>query len=135
MTGRELHDEWIGKTPRSRPTWACIERLLEKQGHRCAGPCHQKIGPGNGFDADHIVELKDGGENRESNLQLLCRKVCHKTKSRVRAIARANDARTRQHLAGWKVSKHIMPGSRRSIYKKKLNGQVVLRDVYDDDGD
>jgi len=113
--------EWIGKTPNSRPTWAVIERLLEKQENRCAGPCHQEIGDGNAYDADHIVELKDGGENRESNLQLLCRKVCHKTKTRIRNIARANEKRTRKSMARYARPRHIVPGSKASKWAKRYN--------------
>lgn len=124
---RKRTTEWRGRTDDARPPWYVVERLLEAADHRCQGPCGQPVGPGNPFDVDHIVELRDGGENRESNLQILCRKVCHRTKTAVRHSERGAERRTRQHLSGWTTSKHIVPGSKASPWKKKLNGEVVLR--------
>ncbi len=126
MTGRELHQEWIGKTALSPVPWTVKERLLEAAENKCQGPCHQPIGVGNPFDADHIVALKDwlgeGHGNRESNLQLLCRKICHKHKSRVEKIARANAARTRRHLTGHKApSRNPVPGSKASGWAHRWN--------------
>jgi 5-methylcytosine-specific restriction endonuclease McrA len=41
-------------------------------------------GPGNTFwQADHIIELRDGGQHLFKNLQTLCT-ICHKAKTRTR---------------------------------------------------
>jgi hypothetical protein len=111
----------MGKTPDAKPPWAVIERLLVRANHKCQGPCGQPVGPGNSFDVDHIIELADGGENRESNLQILCRKVCHRTKSGDRHADRCAERRTRKHLAGWK---------KRSRFRgwRRVDGTVVWAD-------
>lgn len=125
MTGRALHQEWIGKTATSRVPWRVKERLLEAAENKCQGPCHQPVGPGNPFDTDHIVELEDwlgeGHGNRESNLQILCRKICHKRKTKLAAVARAQARRTREHHAGHKVSRNPVPGSKASPWARRWN--------------
>lgn len=126
MTGRELHKEWVGRKATSAVPWYVKERLLEACGHKCQGPCHQPIGPGNAYDVDHVVELKDwlgeGHGNRESNLQILCRRICHKRKTRIRSIARADESRKRMKLAGHKrLSPNPMPGSKASRWAKRYN--------------
>ncbi len=118
--------EWKGKTPDSRPPWSVIERLLEKQDHKCNGPCQQPIGPGNPYDVDHIIELKDGGENREGNLQLLCRKICHHDKSTKRQVARARETRKRKKNSGYKGTKRKWPGHEK--WKRMPDGRVVRRE-------
>lgn len=128
MTGRELYKEWVGKRADSPVPYYVKERLLEAAEHKCQGPCHQPVGPGNLFDVDHIVELVDwlgeGHGNRESNLQILCRRICHKRKTRLRAIARAQERRTRQHLNGHKVSRRPMPGSKASPWARRYNRET-----------
>jgi hypothetical protein len=113
--------EWIGRSPDAQPPWAVIERLLAKANHKCQGPCGQPVGPGRPFDVDHIIELADGGENRESNLQILCRKICHAKKSGDRHADRSKERRVYRHLAGWK---------KRSRFRgwRRLDGTVVWAD-------
>lgn len=70
--------EWVGKTDDAVPTRAVRLRIF----HRANGHCQEcgiKIGL-KGWEADHIKRLKDGGENRESNFQVLCI-PCHKEKT------------------------------------------------------
>jgi hypothetical protein len=43
-------------------------------------------------DCDHVIALIDGGENRESNLQLLLN-ACHKVKTGKEATARSEERR------------------------------------------
>lgn len=99
LTGRKV-DEWIGRTPESKPPTAVLDRLFLKQGGRCALSGH-KFRPGETRAADHIIPLKDGGENRESNLQLVTVDA-HKEKTRAENSARAKERRIRlKHHGMW----------------------------------
>lgn len=69
LQGRSV-EEWIGKTPDSKPPQSVLDRLFLRQMGRCA-LTGRKIMPGDKPHADHIIRLKDGGQNRETNLQLV----------------------------------------------------------------
>jgi len=97
LTGRRV-EEWIGKTPDSKPPKAVLDRLFLKQGGRCA-ISGRKIMAGEVTHADHIVPLKDGGENREANLQLVTVEA-HKAKTVEENSARAKERRMRLKHAG-----------------------------------
>lgn len=86
--------EWIGKRPESMPSTKVLLRLHDKQDGKCACGCGQPLDleRPNSIDCDHIVPLKDGGENRESNLQLLL-KDCHADKTKAENSARATAER------------------------------------------
>jgi hypothetical protein len=100
--------------------------LLKYNGH-CAG-CGVKITAGVPWDADHIRSLINGGENRESNFQPLCRKTCHKTKTKADTAEKAAIYKKRLSNYGLKKPKgRPMPGSKASGFKKKLDGSVVRR--------
>lgn len=89
MTGRNLHKEWIGRRQTSMPSDNVQLRIGERQGNRCGCGCgHVFDYSVDQIDCDHIVALKDGGENREANLQLLLRQH-HVTKTNAEATARA----------------------------------------------
>ena len=104
LTGRTV-PEWIGKTPDSKPPAKVIDRLFLRQGGKCA-ISGRKFMPGETKHADHIIPLKDGGENRESNLQLLHIKP-HQEKTRAENSARAKERRLRlKHQGMWPKSKH-----------------------------
>lgn len=97
LTGRAV-PEWRGKTPESKPPKAVLDRLFLKQNGRCA-ISGRKIRPGDTTNADHIIPLKDGGENRESNLQLALKKP-HQEKTAAENTARAKEKRLRLKHAG-----------------------------------
>lgn len=71
--------EWIGKTPDEVVPEHVQLRVLFRQGRNCA-ISGVEIRPGDSVDCDHIVELILGGENRESNLQIVLRDP-HKAKT------------------------------------------------------
>jgi 5-methylcytosine-specific restriction protein A len=116
--------EWIGKSDDDRPPGRVRARIFAAH----AGVCHvskRKIRAGEPWDADHIVALCNGGENRESNMAPALRDK-HREKT-------ARDVAEKSRMAR-KVNKHIgirkpsrMPGSRDSRWRKKLDGTVVLR--------
>ena len=97
LTGRKV-EEWIGKTADSKPPKSVIDRLFLKQMGRCA-LSGRKIMAGETPHADHITPLKDGGENREGNLQLVLASA-HREKTADENTARAKERRIRLKHAG-----------------------------------
>lgn len=97
LTGRKV-EEWVGKTADARPPKAVFDRLFLKQGGRCA-LSGRKIMAGEVTHADHIVPLKDGGHNREGNLQLVLAAE-HRIKTSDENTARAKERRIRLKHAG-----------------------------------
>ena len=85
--------EWVGRTPEAMPGQTVLLRLYNKQDGICACGCGQMMNLNRDkVDCDHIVALIDGGENRESNLQLLLN-GCHKAKTAAEATARSEERR------------------------------------------
>lgn len=85
--------EWIGKTPEAMPGQTVLLRLYAKQNGICACGCGQVMNLNRDkVDCDHRIALIDGGENRESNLQLLLH-PCHKRKTSAEASARSEERR------------------------------------------
>lgn len=90
--------EWIGKTDDSMPGIHVLLRLYTDQNGVCA--CPDECGlvmnlDRDEIDCDHRVPLRDGGENRESNLQLMFR-AHHRPKTIAENKARGKE---RQHKA------------------------------------
>lgn len=97
LTGRKVA-EWIGKTADSKPPKSVIDRLFLRQNGRCA-ISGRKFKAGEAPHADHMIPLKDGGENRESNLQLVFADS-HREKTATENTARAKERRIRLKHAG-----------------------------------
>ena len=90
--------------------------------------CTQKIDAGKAWDIDHILPLALGGTNTPENLQILCR-PCHKaktTKTDLPRIAKAKRLKAK-HLGAQSPTHRPIPGSRRSPWKRKMDGSVVRR--------
>lgn len=117
--------EWIGKTDDSRIPPRVRLRVFEAYGGKCA-ECSVKLGPQMPHDIDHTHALANGGENRESNLRPLC-KPCHKPKTAADVAMKKKDRRVRQKHLGITPQKAIIPGSKDSKLKRKINGSTVLR--------
>lgn len=85
--------EWVGKTPEAMPGQTVLLRLYAKQNGICACGCGQSMNLNRDkVDCDHVKAIIDGGENRESNLQLLLN-ACHKRKTSAEASARSEERR------------------------------------------
>lgn len=85
--------EWIGRRPESMPTVKVFDRLYEAQSGICACGCGTLMNRNRDkIVRDHKVPLKDGGENRESNLQLMLEKH-HHTKTSEENSGRAEGER------------------------------------------
>ncbi len=105
--GRSV-EEWIGKTPDSRPPRAVILRVFARHD----GICHiskRKIAAGDEWDVEHVkpLHLARPGENlnRESNLAPALRQP-HREKTAAENGARAKADRIRaKHLGIYPKSK------------------------------
>ena len=78
------------------------------------------------FHYDHVIPDAMGGQPTLENCAVLCT-VCHSEKTRTRdvpAIAKVKRIRAK-HIGAKQPSR--FPGSRDSKFKRKLNGEVVLR--------
>ena len=103
-----------------------LNLFLKRKG-TCAS-CYQKIDAGKAWDIDHILPLALGGTNDSENLQVLCR-PCHRiktSKADIPRIAKTKRLKAR-HLGARSPSTRPIPGSRRSLWKRKLDGSVVRR--------
>lgn len=108
LTGRAV-DEWMGKTAGSKPPKSVVDRLFLRQNGRCA-LSGRKMLPGDEKHVDHIVPLKDGGANAESNLQLVLAKT-HREKTSEENRSRAKERRMRMKHAGlWPKSARPLKG-------------------------
>jgi len=129
MTAREL-PEWTGKTPETAIPPRVKARIVLSQDSICGCGCGVKLGmAAEPVEFDHTLALVNHGENREGNLRAL-RKRCHRVKTRKDVAQKAVEARKRNKRYGFdKPSKTPMLGSRKSKWKKKLNGEVVRREA------
>lgn len=90
--------EWIGKTPDSKIPDRVKDRVADKSGDRCT-KCDRHVGGFLPAQYDHAIPLIIGGENRESNLQLLC-VPCHKAKTALDVKLKSKVARVRKRHLG-----------------------------------
>lgn len=97
--GRSI-PEWIGKTPDSKVPDEVKARVFLR--HK--GICHvskRKIRPGELWDTDHVKELWEGGENRESNLAPALVEP-HKEKTAAGTARRSKADRIKlKHIGAW----------------------------------
>lgn len=113
--------EWVGKTDDSKPPRSVYGRAFERAGGQCEA-CHVRIGPKR-WHLDHRKRLKDGGENRETNLQVLC-VPCHKEKTSGENRAQAKANRVKSLTLGIRK-----PKSGRGFRGwRKFDGSIVWKD-------
>lgn len=122
MTGRAV-TEWVGKTPDSAIPPRVRLRLFE----RCNGVCAltgRKIQVGDEWDIDHKRALCNGGEHRESNLQVVLREP-HRKKTAEDVSLKAKAARVRlKHIGAWPKSKRpIQSRGFQSTRKTSVEGR------------
>ncbi len=118
--------EWIGRTDDSAVPGGVKDRILRAAGDCCVR-CNRKVGGKLRPEFDHSTPLILGGQNRESNLQLLCNE-CHGAKTKLDVKLKAKVARTRLKTLGiTRKTGRPMPGSKASGLKRKMNGEVVRR--------
>jgi 5-methylcytosine-specific restriction endonuclease McrA len=131
--------EWIGRTDDSMPGQLVRDRISAAQGDRCT--CGRPFGPGVTANCDHIVPLADEGENRETNLQMLCN-WCHVEKTSAEATNRAKARSIRAKRLGLDQSvtnKYQRPGKMpgdpihysqaRGVWVNRATGEVIEEPV------
>lgn len=117
--------EWRGKTDNTAPPPRVKARIYLLAEGKCVHCTRFVDGLALTAEYDHIIPLILGGENRETNLQLLC-EPCHAAKTRLDVKLKAKVARVRNRHIGIKKPSRF-PGSRDSKFKKKISGEVILR--------
>lgn len=94
--------EWIGRTPDADPPPRVKLRVRDRarsgDGRLRCQSCTRTIAEGEPAAIDHVVALVNGGENRESNLRLVCLKPCHRAKTKRDVTQKASAARKRRKL-------------------------------------
>lgn len=117
-------EEWIGKTDDAMAPPRVRLRVLVKHDRRCANCGNKIVGS---FTCDHIKAIINGGENRETNLQPLCR-ICTPPKDAADVAIKSKTADMAKASYGLKKPKgHPMPGSRNSPWRKPMNRNAVRR--------
>ena len=98
----------------------------ERDKGRCVR-CSKKLGPGDAIEYDHRIRCEAKPDNSLANCDTLCG-PCHSYKTRQEdAPAAAKSRSVRAAYAGARKPKQIMPGSKASKWKKRLDGTVVER--------
>lgn len=108
--------EWHGKTDDSMPPPSVRDRIKQRDNNRCQ-ECGIEIRTGGHLD--HAVALILGGENRETNLRLLCRN-CHGAKTKDDTREKSVAFRKRSKLTG-------ISSKKEKTLKKKVNGEVMMK--------
>lgn len=123
MTPRPVK-EWIGKRPESMPTKLVKLRIYTRQNGLCACGCTRVMNlERDAIDCDHIVPLIDGGENRESNLQLMLAEH-HVEKTKVENSQRAHARRHQAKAFTRPASKIRSPGFAKAQPQRKATSPV-----------
>ena len=87
--------------------------------------CEQRIQVGQPWEVEHVRPLALGGADDESNMRP-AHKACHAGKTKADAASWSKAKRCAVKHNGIKKPSR-MPGSRDSRFKRKMNGEVVLR--------
>ena len=116
--------EWIGKTDDTSAPSSVRDRISRKSDDCCVR-CSRKIGGKLRPEFDHAVPLILGGQNRESNLQLLCNE-CHGLKTKLDVKIKAKVARVRKKLV-LRDNKPSRGFYDKRFYKAKIGGGLVDR--------
>lgn len=121
MTGRSV-PEWIGKSPDTPIPPRVKLRVFEAHG----GVCHlakRKIRAGEPWDADHVVALINGGENRESNLAPALRDK-HREKTAEDVAEKALTYRQKAKHLGIKSDRPGMQSRGFGSLSRKMDGSI-----------
>lgn len=107
-----------------------LQMFLDAGGICCI--CGHKIDGVREMWDEHVIALADGGSNAMSN-RGPAHERCTRPKTAKEATERARGRSFAERHYGAARPKRPMPGSRLSKWKRKLNGEVVLRDGGEND--
>ena len=124
MTGRAV-PEWVGATPDTDIPPRVRLRVWERDLGQCQ-ECTRKI-IGKDWVCDHATALINGGENRERNLRVICGWCDRKVKTPADVAEKSKVARVKGKRLGTQRRGAPIPGSKRSGWRKRLDGTVERR--------
>lgn len=115
--------EWIGKSDDTAVPPRVRLRVFDAKNGRCHN-CTRQIRDGERWTCEHLVAIINGGENRESNLDVTCDN-CLPGKNAKDVAEKSRVATKRKKHLGIK-SKQVrpLPGTRASGIRKRLSGKV-----------
>ena len=117
--------EWIGKTDDSMPPPSVRARIYD----RCEGICHiskRKLLTGDEWHLDHIKSIRNGGENRETNLAVAYGPA-HREKTAQENIEGAKADRARiKHIGADEPSDNPIPTRKREPAKAQRRASAPL---------
>lgn len=118
--------EWIGRTD-DTPIPPRVRDRIARKADDCCQQCRRPIVGKLRAEFDHIVPLILGGENRETNIQMLCSE-CHKAKSKldVRLKAKVADVRAK-HLGLRPRQKIVSRGFQKSAPQRTASRPLERR--------
>jgi len=114
-------EEWIGKDADEAIPPRVRIRTFDRYSGRCA-ICKRRISGRLLARYDHVQALCNRGENRESNLQLLCHE-CHDNKTKDDVAEKSQIYNKRIKRMGFKRKK-LIPGSKGSGIRRRMDGTV-----------
>lgn len=118
-------EKWVGATDDTAAPPRVRLRIFERFGGVCQ-LTGRKIQVGDQWELDHKVALINGGANDEDNLVPVLRDA-HRVKTAEDVRLKAKADRVRKKHLGIKTSKAVIPGSKSSQWKRKVDGTIVRR--------
>jgi hypothetical protein len=106
---------------------APVQRAARKRANGFCEGCGLPTGPHNPPEVDHDKEDWEGGLPTLENAKVLGRKCCHRFKTAAATTRRAKADRAGNKHLDIKPRRQIIPGSRASPFKKKLDGTTERR--------
>lgn len=91
----------------------------------CGGTIN--LARGETIEVDHRVALALGGSNNWSNLQAIHAR-CHRAKfaGDMKTISKCRRVAAK-HAGSYRAPRRLIPGSKGTLFKKKIGGKTVLR--------
>jgi 5-methylcytosine-specific restriction protein A len=120
----DLHDPYRVEPRKPLTNKQRLEMFVRHKGICCL--CGYKINGVREMWDEHINPLWLSGDNSAEN-RAPAHVKCARQKTSKEATEKAKSERIAEFHFGAKRPKTIMPGSRRSKWKKKVSGEVVLR--------
>lgn len=121
-------DSDVSAAKRGRLTKKQRLAVYENNGGRCH-ICGQRIRGGEAWEADHYKKaVAQGGTSNIEDFKP-AHKGCHAVKTKADNKATNKAKRVKQkHLGIWEPKGKPMPGSKRSKWKRKMDGTIERRD-------
>jgi len=120
-------EEWIGDSPDQVPPQRVRLRVFERNRGRCH-KCTRPLYPKDTWTLEHLVAIINGGQNRESNLDVTC-SWCVPGKNAEDAAIKKKGYRTRaKHFGAKQPSRHPIAGGKKSKLKRTFYHGTVRRD-------